>query len=764
MLSRLAISKLKAFLIIDLIFLGSVISTYFYFQDQGLIVVGLKPATFKFSNLTVDPSEVYPGEAVQVTLNTTNVGDIEGNQIINLEINNATKDAKNITLAAGASAIVEFTYIETVVGNYSAKVGDLVGAFTIKPAPPETSKIILSNLMVDPYEVWVNETVTLSATAQNPTTENDSLTVKAVVDDVMVGSKRIELEAGATQTVELTVNATSEGEHKVKLNTLGGSYIVVKTGYHTLMIARSGGGSKPLTFTLDGKTQQTTYTELLPVGEHYVSVPSPVDIGTGIMEFAYWSDGLTSTSRTFTLDKRLILVCTYNLISGYASCPSLYIWNGTGYTYVAEVSNSGWLGDISHINANGEIIFAGGNPWDYIKLGKNLIPTKDGYFDMVLTQQWDELFYFDNAYMMVVDHPAGVDVLATMSNYINSVFNDRIYTINKASLISPVNATYVWAPKGTRAKGENVLSQISKLDGVFTPGNSGLYSQAWNNISLNQLTIDLGNLHGAKQIKLVINGKADWGDPAPYYPWIASFQKAAAQGKLADGTEISPAPYMEVKDLNGNWVRPPNDKQIPLPSDNIARTFAVDITDLFPPGTTDYQIRIFNFWNITWDYVGIDLSPQENITVQKITPQATLTQLCETRSNSWGMFTRYGDVTPLMQNADETYVIGRQGDQIWLRFPMGNLKAPAAGMERDYFLVTASFYKDEPGAWGYGFNFSVNPLPFRGMSGYPYPNTESYPYDAAHLAYLAEYNTRVVTVPQVPQLEEQFPTKKLLIV
>jgi hypothetical protein len=100
-----------------------------------------------------------------------------------------------------------------------------------------------------------------------------------------------------------------------------------------------------------------------------------------------------------------------------------------------------------------------------------------------------------------------------------------------------------------------------------------------------------------------------------------------------------------------------------------------------------------------------------------------------------------------MQNADEMYVIGRQGDQIYLQFPTDNLTAPAEGMERDYFLVTACFYKDEPGEWGYGFEFTVNPLPFRGMSGYPYPPTESYPYDALHLAYLEEYNTRVITSP-----------------
>ena len=746
--SRLAISKLKAFLIVDLIFLGLVISSYFYFQDQGLIVVGSKPATFTSSNLTIDPTEMYPGEAALISLNTTNVGDIEGNHTLNLEIDDVVKDNRNITLAGGASEIIEFTYVETVVGNHSVKVGDLDGAFIVKPAPPETSNIVLSSLKLDPYEVWANESITLTAYAENPTSEADRITIRIKVDDVLVEQEILDVEAGATKTVEFTINASSlEGRHNLKLNTLSAYYTVVETGYHTLTIGRSGGGSKPMDFTLNGKEMQTGYLLLLPVGEYSISVPEIVDLGTGVLEFAYWSDGVTSPSRTFTLKERLILVATYNLISGWASCPSLYVWNGTGYTYVAEVSNSGWLGDISHINANGEIVFAGGNYWDYIKLGKDLVPTADGYFDMVLTQQWDELFYFDNAYLMVVDHPANVDVLATMSNYINSVFNDKIYTIDETSLISPVNATHVFAPKGTDTKGENVLSQISTLDGVFTPGNSGLYSQAWNNISLNQLTIDLGNLSGADQIKLVVNGRADWGDPAPYYPWIESFQEAAAQGILADGTEISPAPYMEIKDLNGNWVRPPNDKQIPLPSDYIARTFTVDITDLFPVGTTDYEIRIFNFWNITWDYVGIDLSPQENITVQKISPQATLGQLWETLSNSSGMFTRYGDVTPLLQNADEMYVIGRQGDQILLRFPISNLTPPAPGMEREYFLVTTCFYKDEPGAWGFGFKFTVDPLPFRGMSGYPYPATESYPYDLAHLAYLEEYNTREISPP-----------------
>jgi hypothetical protein len=40
---------------------------------------------------------------------------------------------------------------------------------------------------------------------------------------------------------------------------------------------------------------------------------------------------------------------------------------------------------------------------------------------------------------------------------------------------------------------------------------------------------------------------------------------------------------------------------------------------------------------------------------------------------------------------------------------------------------------------------SLGPLPFHAMSRYPYGPGEHYPDDEAHRAYLARYNTRVVS-------------------
>jgi hypothetical protein len=737
--SRSAITKLKAVLVIDLLIVAAAAGIYLYFQDQGLIVGAPKPAEFIVTDLTIAPLEAEVFEPILITVNVTNIGDEPGSYMANLTINNVLEENQTVLVLGRNSTIVEFTVIEEVEGNYTVEVDDLSGSFNVKVRPPTASNIVLSNLVTKPYEAWVNETITATVIATNVGEEADRLYAGLMVDGSLIETRKIELATGATTTVEFTFNATSEGKHIVKVNALTGTFIIVPTGYHTLMISRSGGGSTPLTFTLDGVSYNTPYSEVLPVGEYSISVPNIVDVGSGILEFSYWSDGSKSTAITVKLDKRLVVVATYTVISGYASCPSLFYWNGTDYVYVTEVSNAGWLGYIDYIDENGQIVFGGGNPWDTIKLDANQITTRsteDGeYYDMILLQKWDELFYLDAVYMVVVDHPADVDVYSTMVNYVNKAFPSEIYTVSK-NLLTPVSAI--------NEKGENVLAYISQLDGVFTPGSNGLESPSWDNINLNQLTLDLGDLSGAEKIKLVINGMIDWGAAEHYYTWIDGFKEAFAEGLVPAGTQIYPAPYMEVMDASGNWVRVAEDRQMPTPSDYVSRSFAVDLTGLFPEGVSEYKIRITNFFNVTFDYIGIDTTAQENIKIQRITPSATLHQEFANIPYATGNFTRYGDVTPLIIEEDDMFVIGMQGDQVSLRFYTAGLAPVEEGMERDFFLFVADWFKDPPGNWGYEFDFTVDPMPFRNMSGFPYPDTESYPFDEAHLQYLREYNTREV--------------------
>ena len=179
MLSRSALVKLKAILVIDLIIVSAAAGAYFYFQGQGLIASAAQPAKFTLTDLTIDPLEAYAGEAVLISVNVSNIGGLEGNLTLNLLINDVIAETTNIIMMEGnSSQVLHFNEIETAEGTYNVRIGDLNGTFTIKPAPPEASKIILSGLLVNPYELWENQSFILTATAKNPSANPDNLTVK----------------------------------------------------------------------------------------------------------------------------------------------------------------------------------------------------------------------------------------------------------------------------------------------------------------------------------------------------------------------------------------------------------------------------------------------------------------------------------------------------------------------------------------------------------------------------------------------------------
>jgi len=513
-------------------------------------------------------------------------------------------------------------------------------------------------------------------------------------------------------------------------NMISGYFKVVDNGWHTLSVT----GGLGMTFLLDGVNITAPYIEIMEVGTYTITVPQSIIYNGDWFNFTKWEDGTTSLTRTVDLSKGRVGAAATYMFDG-TSCPSLYTWNGTNYAYVAEVSNHGWLGYINYISDDPDwnIVYWRNNPWDYIKLDQSqLQPRNNEYYDIKLTQNWDEIFYLDAAYLMVVDHPADVEVYSTMvEQYLDPEYMGKIYTVSQDRL-TPISAV--------NENGEDVLPLISEMDDVFTPGIDGITSPSWDNISWNQLTLDLGDLSDAEQIKLVVRGIVDWGSADDYNPWIDRF---FAQ-PVPNGTQITPPPYMEIKDASGNWVRVQESRQFPIPPDGVPRTFVVDLTGLFP--TDDYSIRINNFWNVTFDYIGVDTSLQTEVITHRIDPEAYLYPVFPTTSKSEGNFTRYGDVTELVLNADDKFVIGRQGDEVSLEFP-DDLGATPSGMERDIFFFVSLWFKDEYGNWGFGFGFTVDPLPFQDMSGFPYPPTESYPSDVDHQAYLSKYNWRTITIP-----------------
>lgn len=694
-----------------------------------------KPAEFVVTDLKVDPEITEPGQPVNVTAKISNVGESSGTYSIDFSVNGATKSTKTGQLTGGETAILAFTATGDNKGNYTVKVGNLTGTFNVQ-AP---STIKLTNIIVRPYEVWAGDTVTVTAKGTNQGSEESSLLLKLNIDDTTVETKTLTLAGGADGSIDFTITAQplEAGDsltHIVDVNGIQGGFMVVKNGYHTLNVEISPRGDADFDITYpNGVTEQHTtfWSALLPEGQYTITMPAADP--TGRITFLQWEDGSTSLSHTITLNSRTTVTATY---TGGSSCPSLFTWNGTDYVYASEISNHGWLGYINYMTDDPDwpIVYYRNNPWDYIPLNSSQLSPSNGYLNVTLQQRWNEVFYIDSAQLVVVDHPANTSVYSTMEEqYLDPNYMGNIYTVSNNPL-TPVSAT--------NEKGQNILPQISKIDGVFTTGSNGIQSPDWNNITWNRLTLNLGDLSNASQIKLVIRAIVDWGSGDDYNAWLDKF---FAQ-PVPNGTEITPPPYMEVKDANGNWVRVPQSRDFPLPPDGVARTYVVDLTGLFP--TNDYSLRISNFWNVTFDYIGVDISPQQNITVQKVEPQAYLYQAFSPGTAAAnGNFTKYGNVTELMISPDDMFVIGRQGDAVALQFRIDNLPPPEPGMVRDYFLNESCWFKDETGNWGFGFGFTSDPLPFQNMSGFPYPPDESYPNDTAHNNYLQNWNTREIDLP-----------------
>jgi hypothetical protein len=692
-----------------------------------------KPAEFQVSDLAVNPHVVQRGSPATVTATVTNVGEVGGSYTATLTVNGQTVDSRSLQLAGGETVPVSFTVTESTTGTYDIKLGEASTSLIVQ----DPAKIELSNFVVSSIEVWGGQSIKVSVKATNPGTTVASYEFTLKVDGKVEQTQTLQLGPGTFLTPSFTFNApTLQGgniaHHTIDLNGLQSAFDVVKDGFHTLSVDIEPRGDADFNLILpSGATEQhtTPFSALLPVGSY--SVVMPLTDPTGKVSFERWSDRSTSLIRQVNLQNRIDLVATY---TGGSSCPSLFMWNGTSYNYVSDVSNHGWLGYINYLNNDGTIVYYRNNPWDYIPLsaGGQLADT-NGYYNLTLLQRWNEVFYLDQAYMMVVDHPANVSVYSTMEEqYLDPAYMGNIYTLGTPS--APVSAV--------DGQGQNILPQLSAIDGVFTNGTHGIQSPEWDNINWNTITMDLGNLTGAKQIKLVVRAVVDWGSPDDYTTWLDKF---FAQ-PVPDGTEITPPPYMEVQDANGNWVRVPQSRDFPLPPDVSPRTYVIDLTGLFP--TNNYSLRINNFWNVTFDFIGVDLTPQQPITTQVIYPQAYLYASNPPGSGAaTGALTKYGNVTELVQTYDDMFVIGRQGDAVSLYFPTANLTAPAPGMVRDFFLFEASWFKDETGNWGFGFGFTVDPLPFSNMTGFPYPADESYPNDTAHQDYLRDWNTRIIAAP-----------------
>ncbi len=420
------------------------------------------------------------------------------------------------------------------------------------------------------------------------------------------------------------------------------------------------------------------------------------------------------------------------------SCPWLYAWNGEEYEFVTDVLWASALGmpvGIMGDDTGFQFSFAQSTD-EYLRIPGTALQPRDGVYSLQFTDELWETPYVDRVQLIAVDHPSDMDI------YVNEKFTPppfppfRIYQVKEKRL--PVRAH--------DGRGNDVRDAIAEKDGRYI---SNLTPARYQGImEMHDLILDLGEVSPQDSVTLFLHG---W-----VFPTDASINVAMAQSEL----QQSIAPYLQVINEGGNWetvmqglgfpkgknktvIAALSGKQLQYDSRIRIRTNMQIYWDhiFFTTGIADGPIR-----TIRLDMRSADLHYRGFSKVSRATPYSPhIPDYSEVSSEpKWrdltGMYTRYGDVLSLLTESDSKYVIMNAGDEITIQFDAAQAPDLPDGWTRDFIFYNDGWLKD--GDLNTAHGQTVRPLPFHGMSQYPYGPDETYPTDPEHQEYLEKYNTR----------------------
>ena len=426
------------------------------------------------------------------------------------------------------------------------------------------------------------------------------------------------------------------------------------------------------------------------------------------------------------------------------SCPFLYVYDGEKYEFVTDLL---WRAPLGLVTSMGFV--APDETRDFVKISGTQIQPKDGKYSIQITEELWETAYFDEVKLIAVDHPVGTDIFVN-EQYVPPPFAEfKVYGVKEKL-----------HPKSARNhRDEDVSDALRTSNYHYAVEHApGPYQGV---VEPHAIVLDLGDVPNDTPVTLFLTG---WIFPTDTSINVALFQNP----------EISPRfPSVAVKDKTGAWKTVID--MIGLPAGK-NKTITVDLTGKFL--SDDRHVRIETDMQIYWDAVFFTVGTQD-VPIEMTTlnpdsadlhyrgfsemyrPNAHAPHLFNyqkvTTDAQWrdlaGYYTRYGDVNPLLQEVDDMYVILNAGDEITVEFDASRLPVLKPGWVRDFILYSDGWDKD--GDINTLTSQTVEPLPFHGMSAYPYPDTEHYPNDAAHRRYRLEYNTRRVEhrLPPLPTQE-----------
>ncbi len=394
------------------------------------------------------------------------------------------------------------------------------------------------------------------------------------------------------------------------------------------------------------------------------------------------------------------------------SCPFLFAYNGSSMEFVKDTAP--WGSAIGlRINTLGTARVEATEEW--FKIGRNQLVPRDGYYDLRITAELWETYYYDHVALMTVDHPADTEI-----------FVDERFVIPPAKLAITTVAAPKQIARAVDDQGQDVTEVVNKIEGKYLDTfQRGTYQGVARD---HYVEIDLGDeVPETGPLWLIGHG---W-----MHPTDSSINVAISQGRHDQAKPLS----LEVPDGRGGWrVARPN-LGFPAGRNKIC---LFDLTNVFTQGTPR-RLRLRTNLEVYWDaFEWAEGRPATEPSITRLSPELAdlhqrgysvinqadasspqvpdYNQLSGTRQR-WrdliGYYTRFGDVRELLAKIDDRYVIMNAGDEMSFRFAAP--PPPPAGWVRDYIMVGDGWIKD--GDYNSTFSKTVLPLPYHAKQQYITP-------------------------------------------
>jgi tetratricopeptide (TPR) repeat protein len=463
--------------------------------------------------------------------------------------------------------------------------------------------------------------------------------------------------------------------------------------------------------------------------------PAPADLVFGLGKRTavdavrvLWPAGIVQAETEIAAGKTLAIT---ELDRKPSSCPYLYVWNGERFEFVTDFMGGGEMG---HLDAPGS--YNTPDPDEYVRISGDLLQPRNGRYELRVTNELEEALFVDRLQLIAVAHPREVEVYPNEGlNFPPPQF--KLFTTRGARL-----------PLAARDDhGNDVLPRITRIDREYPDDFRLQKIRGFADEHTLTLTLPAGD-----RLKLLLTG---WTD----YAWSSDNLAASQSGKALS------LPALQVKDKQGQWKTVIENIGIPV---GRPQTIVADLSGKFLSDSR--EVRIITNMRIYWDQILVDTSANDvPLKLTRLEPVvANLRWRGFSREYSpdgrqplgydytgisftspWkvmtGRYTREGDVRELLQASDDMFVISRPGDELSLSFAAKQLPPLPRGWTRTFLLYADGFSKEMD--INSASPDQVGPLPFHGMSKYPYAWPEHYPLTPRRQRYLETYNTRVVTAP-----------------